>query len=134
MSDSERLNKLLNYLKLSIADLAKALNLANKTRLYNISQGRNGISKDLAKIITDKYTEINFNWLVDGTGQMLKNIASEQPGEYMTKKDMVSMSREVFDILSNLSETVKSQQQLIREFFEKTNSQKIGAGGFEERM
>lgn len=70
MSESERLKKLINYLRMSVPELSRVLKLSNKTRIYNILQGRNGISKDLANEITEKYTEISYDWLIDGTGSL----------------------------------------------------------------
>lgn len=109
MIDSERINQVLMHLKLNASALAKSLQLGNKTRLYNIIKGHNGISADLAKIITEKYPEINYNWLLTGVGEML-NSSSGQPIEHQQTEPASG----------NLSdrELIESQQETIRRLSE----------------
>lgn len=135
MSESERLTELINYLRTSVPELSRVLNLTNKTRIYNILQGRNGISKDLANKITEKYTEISYNWLIDGTGSMLKNEVQDEAAEYLLEnKNDVSMSREVFNVINNLSETVKSQQALIAGFLEASKTKNRATDNHNEKL
>jgi plasmid maintenance system antidote protein VapI len=75
------LNALLAYLKQNSADFAKNLGLSRVDRIYHVLNGRNGISEDLAKLIVDKYKNINYNWLLTGEGEMLKQECQEQKND-----------------------------------------------------
>lgn len=73
MSDSERLNKLIEYLKLNPLQFSLSLGHKRGDRVYNILKNRNGISSDLAREITTHYNNIRFDWLLTGEGDMLKS-------------------------------------------------------------
>lgn len=79
MTDSERLTKVIkfcgerNNFKQNINAFALFLDLRTPQVLYDISRGRNGISRDIAEIITAKCLDINIGWLLTGDGNMLKN-------------------------------------------------------------
>lgn len=71
-TDIDRISDLLNYLKVSKNKLGVSIGDKNGMRFQNILSGRNGISEKLAKDITDVYTNISYDWLFRGEGQMLK--------------------------------------------------------------
>jgi len=86
MSDSERLYKLLEYLKLNPLQFSFSLGHKRGDRIYNILKNRNGISSDLAREITTHYNNIQFDWLLTGEGEMLKAdqepaVESQPPGK-----------------------------------------------------
>ena len=68
--DKERILTLLAYLKKSASELSKELGYINGSRFYHISSGRNKISYTLAREITDKYPNVNFQWLRHGIGSI----------------------------------------------------------------
>lgn len=66
------LDELLDYLKLSASSFAKSIGYDSPNRIYYILRFRNGVSKEVAKDITDAYPDVNYNWLLTGKGEMLK--------------------------------------------------------------
>ena len=70
MEQAKRVKELFSYLKTNKATLSKEIG-TSPTVFRNIETGRNGISAKIAKSITDIYPEISFDWLVDGTGEMI---------------------------------------------------------------
>lgn len=63
---------MLEYLNLSANKLSVELGHDNNTKIYHVKNGRNKISADLAKQISDKYS-ISVSWLLTGEGPMLKD-------------------------------------------------------------
>ena len=78
MNDSERIKARSSRYNLSINKLAKEAKLNSPQVLYDITRGRNGISKEVAEKITALYPEIAIGWLLTGEGRMLKT-ESEHP-------------------------------------------------------
>lgn len=74
MEDAQKhyLNELLDYLKLSASAFAKSIGYDSPNRIYYILRLRNGVSKEVAKDITDAYPDVNYNWLLTGKGEMLR--------------------------------------------------------------
>ena len=77
MTDKERLEKIIEYSKLSTNAFATSLGMQRSTTIYNILNGRNGMSKPIASLIATKYNMINYEWVISGKGEMLKNKQSD---------------------------------------------------------
>lgn len=71
MTEYERINKLLDYLKISANKLSKLLGMRSPQIFYDIKSGKCGISKDLVKKIQEKFCNINAGWLLTGEGSMI---------------------------------------------------------------
>lgn len=70
-ADSQRIKKLLEYLKISANKLSKTIGLQTPQVFYDIKAGKCGISKDLARRIQEKYLNIDAGWLLTGAGEMI---------------------------------------------------------------
>ena len=73
MSDSQRIRDVERFLNLSTRALAHEIGLKTPQTLYDIHKGKHGISKAVARAITAKYLNIDYEWLLTGEGQMLKD-------------------------------------------------------------
>jgi len=71
MDDKKRLVMLLEYVGIRKNTFAKQLGYTNGSVFYQIETGRNGISSNFAKRISDAYPEINYEWILTGRGTML---------------------------------------------------------------
>ena len=71
-TDSQRLTMLLDHLRMNPNELAKSLGYKRTDRIYNVLNGRNGISSALGKDISATHC-INYKWIMGGEGDMLKN-------------------------------------------------------------
>lgn len=73
MTDYQRIESLLHTLNFrSVRALAVSLDV-NPQIFYDIKAGKCGISRDLSRVILEKYSSINPEWLLYGEGEMLKN-------------------------------------------------------------
>ncbi|MBQ7820357.1 MAG: hypothetical protein IJ341_11745 [Bacteroidales bacterium] len=70
MTDSERIVALKNFTGLNFSKLAKEIGLNTVQTLYDIKNGKHGISKEVADKIQGKYLNINIEWLLTGKGEM----------------------------------------------------------------
>lgn len=71
MTDSERINELLKFTGLNFSKLAKEIGLNTVQTLYDIKNGKHGISKEVAEKIQAKYFNLSMAWLLTGEGEML---------------------------------------------------------------
>ena len=81
MTDYQRIESLLNALNYrSVRAFAVSLDV-NPQIFYDIKAGKCGISRDLSRVILEKYSSINPEWLLYGEGEMLKTISSIISGD-----------------------------------------------------
>lgn len=71
---SSYLFDLILELQMNPKSFAESLGFNRADRIYNVLKGLNGISSDLAKIISEKYSNVNYEWLLTGEGEMLNDI------------------------------------------------------------
>ena len=67
---AEILEEILAHINISITKLTEELGLSTRTPFYRIKSGGN-FSKNLAKKITDRYKEINYEYLTKGIGTLV---------------------------------------------------------------
>lgn len=106
---NSHLDDLINYLKLNPKSFANSLGFDRTDRIYNVLKGANGVSTDLAKIITERYTDVNYEWLISGKGSMLNKQQLQVKG--VTKTDTTNFEKlpieeklnSIYDLLINSS-------------------------------
>lgn len=70
MNDWHRLERVVKWTGLSVNSFALNIGLKRSENLYQIKKGNNGISRDLADLISEKYPSISKGWLLSGEGDM----------------------------------------------------------------
>lgn len=70
MNDWQRLERVVKWTGLSVNSFALNIGLKRSENLYQIKKGNNGISRDLADLIAQKYPSISKGWLLSGEGDM----------------------------------------------------------------
>ena len=80
MNDNERLNHIIKSKKLNKSTFAKEIGIPGPQILYDVSNGKNGISKNLAQKISEKYSEYSYSWILTGEGSMY-NVPKEELNE-----------------------------------------------------
>jgi len=73
MENWQRLEKVVRWTGMSVNAFALDIGLKRSENLYQIKKGNHGISKELARIITERYPAISKSWLLTGEGSMLKD-------------------------------------------------------------
>lgn len=109
MSDSERIIKLKEYLEKSYNKIAEECGLNNAQTLYDIKNGKHGISKDVAETISNKYLNISKQWLLTGEGEMLVSPSPAGPS------DSAPSVSALLDIIRSQQETIRSLSETVRQ-------------------
>jgi hypothetical protein len=89
-NSAEVLAEILAYLKTNTKALSESIGLSSPQRMYNITYGTAGFSKDIANKIIRKHPELNISFILSGEGQILD--VSKQKAE--AKKSSVSVGRD----------------------------------------
>ncbi len=95
----QRIEKVVNWTGLSVNAFARNIGLKRAENLYQIKKGNHGISKELAEMITAKYSTVNKSWLLTGQGEMFLDDARDMNSNIpYYKVDVVRLlsSREFF--------------------------------------
>lgn len=71
MTDQQRMEHVIQYTRVSAKKFAETIGLDRPDRVYHVIKGRNNISSALAKLITDKYPELSYDWLISDKGKMI---------------------------------------------------------------
>jgi hypothetical protein len=64
------LERVVRWAGLSVNSFALSIGLSRAENLYQIKRGHNGISRELAAMISEKYPQISRAWLLTGEGDM----------------------------------------------------------------
>lgn len=88
----------------SVNAFAREIGLSRGENLYQIKRGNNGISKDLAEIVTTKYPAISKAWLLTGEGNMLPSKAEQM------RYDIPFYKIDAVDLINILSEAKPATQ------------------------
>ena len=115
MTDSERIISVLDYTGQNINSMAKNIGLKTAQSLYDIRNGKHGISKDIAEKINAKYVEIDVAWLLTGKGTMTKSFPKIviPPPTPVTNQGIISNDILYKKVISSLETTVATQKALI---------------------
>ncbi|GEM_PF-2446534 len=70
VEQGKRLKAMRKFLRISQAELAQTLSVT-QSFLSLIESGKGALSRNVLTNISNYYTEINTNWLLNGTGEML---------------------------------------------------------------
>ncbi len=127
MNDAERLDQLINHLRLNPKQFAESLGFDRAERIYLVLRGKVKISKRLAAEIANKYKHTSYAWLLSGEGKMLNeynttekvNIVSEPPPQ--NKDDLLAEKIKLLEdkiklcmgTIESQRETIESQRETI---------------------
>lgn len=79
LNNWQRLEQVIKWTGLSVNSFALNIGLKRSENLYQIKKGNNGISRDLAELISKKYPSISKGWLLSGEGTMFLNDRQTAP-------------------------------------------------------
>jgi hypothetical protein len=69
-TDWQRLEQIVKWAGLSVNSFGREIGLTRSETLYQIKRGNNGISRDLAETICNRYPQVSKAWLLADTGPM----------------------------------------------------------------
>ena len=76
MNLNERISKIIEYSKLSASEFADEIDV-QRSNISHIASGRNKPSLDFLIKIKDRFPELQWDWLINGVGEMLKTQETE---------------------------------------------------------
>lgn len=90
MNGPAQIEAMHNYLHLSIKKIAEEAGLATPQTLYDVRNGKHGISRDVATRLHTRFPELSLTWLLTGEGPMLYSY-NEGSGEPETDTGRVPL-------------------------------------------
>ena len=122
---SEIIEQILEHLEIKAPTFSDDI-CVKYQRIFDIQQGKTKkISSEVANAIVVKYPQFDINWLLTGEGDMLKE--NKKINIQSAVSNDVTMSREIFDLLKNQSETILSQQRTIEKLSDREKTSTAGA-------
>lgn len=118
MTDKERIDYIIEYSKMNMSEFARHIDLKGPYRIYDVRNEKNGISKDLARMIHAKFSNFNLGWILTGNGEIFQKDEDEKRGSLINDKrepyttSRVSIPQNDF---SSLVDTLNRQQKTIQE-------------------
>lgn len=81
MTDKDKILALHHYTGMSLKRMAEECQIGTPQTLYDIKNGKHGISREVAARIRSRFPEVSITWLLAGEGEMLDNSDNyiEQP-------------------------------------------------------
>jgi transcriptional regulator with XRE-family HTH domain len=76
MNLNERISKIIEYSKLSVSEFADEIEV-QRSSISHITSGRNKPSLDFLVKVKDKFPELEWDWLINNEGEMLKSEKEE---------------------------------------------------------
>lgn len=70
----ERLDAVVKWSELTIHQFAMKIGMNRSDNLYRIIRNKEEIHPKLAKLVCNNFTEISYNWLMDGEGEMIDKL------------------------------------------------------------
>ena len=116
MTDKERIDYIIKYSKMNMSEFARHIDLKGPYRIYDVRNEKNGISKDLARMIHAKFSNFNLGWILTGNGEIFQKDEDEKRGSLINDK---AESYNTPDVkipqkdFSSLIETMNIQQKTI---------------------
>ncbi|MDY3362980.1 helix-turn-helix transcriptional regulator [Riemerella anatipestifer] len=105
MSLNERISKVIAYSELTASDFADEIEV-QRSSISHITSGRNKPSLDFIIKIKDRFPEIEWDWLINGEGEMLK---TDKPSENDSREQSTSTLPDLFSFEGNFISEEKKQ-------------------------
>lgn len=123
MFDNQRIKKVIDYLiKEKIVynqrDFAEKIS-ENQSVLSEIVNGKRTVTKRFINKITDSFAFVSKDWLMNGTGDMIREEINEQ--EKPNGETITGINRELFEVIKSQQEAILSQSKTIEALAKKLN-------------
>lgn len=112
MTDWQRLEQVIKWTGLSTNAFAMGIGLKRSENLYQIKRGNNGISKELAELITRKYPALSRAWLLTGEGEQFAAEEADVKSTAGPGKPQKGIPFYTIDVVRFVSEGLSGAQPL----------------------
>jgi hypothetical protein len=93
MNVTHRLIEFAKYLNMSVSAFEATINQAG--RLQAAKQKDRNPNTDLLEIISEKYSDLNMNWVISGKGEMLITDEKQPPGNGEMQKQVIELQQKL---------------------------------------
>ncbi|QOR74304.1 helix-turn-helix transcriptional regulator [Cruoricaptor ignavus] len=90
MNINQRIEKIMQYSELSPTEFAEAVDV-QRSSISHITSGRNKPSLEFITKIKARFPEIEWDWLINGEGDMLKKSEEDKPQKPASLPDLFSL-------------------------------------------
>lgn len=103
MEFTDRITKVIEYSEFSPAEFAEEIGV-QRSSISHILSGRNRPSLDFITKIKSKFPDIEWNWLITGTGEMLQNKELVEEREITETEEKKPVKKSLPDLFSLISD------------------------------
>lgn len=117
MGEKERIKLFISEMGMSVREFEHRCDLGNGY----INNMRRGFGREKLELVLNEFPQLNREWLLHGEGEMIidKRDQANEPEVIYQRKNKEQSERDAMTTISNLSETVKSQQEMISDLWSK---------------
>lgn len=124
----DRILKIMDYNKFTPSEFADVLEI-DRSRLSHILNGRNNPSLEIVMKILEKFPEINSDWLLFGSGNMLKNLETSNKNSNLineknkpTTAELDLVIPDAYNNDKNLDKQINEEKDIKEAIKEPTNA------------
>lgn len=136
MNAAEKLQMMVDAKQMSIREFALEIGLENAQSLYNILAEKNGISRKIARLISERFPDIDYNSIIDeGTQVQIKNKGiniQSKDSTFSVNEDSTTELKKEIERLKEENLMLKTELNLYRKR-EETYLKLISAGTHETK-
>ena len=103
---TKRLQEFIDYEGLNIFAFEKSIGLANNSIRKKLAYGRNNMSTETLLAILETYPQLSADWLILGTGNMLREDNTKPKPELPNKDCQASDLSEALQIIKKQQDTI----------------------------
>lgn len=100
MDLKERISKVIAYSELSLSEFADEIEV-QRSSISHITSGRNKPSLDFLMKIKSRFPELEWEWLIEGEGQMLKMVETPTPENAIPDKPKQTSLPDLFSLIND---------------------------------
>lgn len=122
MTPQERMAALSRYLDMNFSQIAGSIG-ESVYKFYDVMRGKTNVSPRLARSLCGKYTELNYEWLMTGSGEMTSEPSSS--GNSCGKDDRTRLIGQIDSLIKMNAALAETNRMLTQMLAEKTSENTI---------
>lgn len=135
MNLNDRISKIIEYSELTSSEFADAVDV-QRSSISHITSGRNKPSLDFLIKVKEHFPELEWDWLIKGEGEMLKQPSEEAVSEAETEKPKSTSLPDLFSLIDDdnfgytesedriMSDSIEYKNESLRESYKTDESPK----------
>ncbi|MDP2454036.1 MULTISPECIES: helix-turn-helix domain-containing protein [unclassified Kaistella] len=113
MDLKERISKIIAYSELSLSEFADEIEV-QRSSISHITSGRNKPSLDFLMKIKNRFPELEWEWLIEGKGEMLIKIETPEEIKIIPEKPKTTSLPDLFSLINDESFGVTESEDKIK--------------------